>query len=554
MLHRLSSTKTGLIGFALASVAAAVLNGGAQPSPLSELTSGALARIDGEVSVKGLQADVRVVRDTWGVPHIYANSDVDLFFAQGYVAAQDRLWQMEMWRRSAEGRLAEVLGQQAVGRDRMARLLKYRGRFDAEEFESYHPDAKRLMTAFVAGVNAFIASNGEHLPVEFVLTGIKPEPWTVEALLLRQVTFGDATSELQLARQVASLGAAAANRRRNPDPWDDLAVPNGLDVASIGENVLASTRSGGRGMPRPEILPAHRGLFSAPQREHDAHAAMAEDHVREPGSNNWVVSGAMSATGKPVVANDPHREVGNPSLRYIFHLNAPGWNVIGASEAPFVGIGLGHNERVAWGLTIVGTDQHDVYVEDVNPANPNEVRWQGSWEPLRIVREEIAIKERMRGAQAVELKFSRHGPDLLRGSREKPGVRSPIGAARAGHGAVSRRPAPEPGEELPRVPGRRDVLEVSVREPDLRRRGRQHLLAGVGADAESTGMGRTAAGSRHWCLRVAGVPKGPSSRIQSRARLYCHGESQRAAEGRTRRRSCSRTRTRGSIGSRVWSR
>ena len=408
MLHRLSSTKTGLIGFALASVAAAVLNGGAQPSPLSELTSGALARIDGEVSVKGLQADVRVVRDTWGVPHIYANSDVDLFFAQGYVAAQDRLWQMEMWRRSAEGRLAEVLGQQAVGRDRMARLLKYRGRFDAEEFESYHPDAKRLMTAFVAGVNAFIASNSEHLPVEFVLTGIKPEPWTVEALLLRQVTFGDATSELQLARQVASLGAAAANRRRNPDPWDDLAVPNGLDVASIGENVLASTRSGGRGMPRPEILPAHRGLFSAPQREHDAHAAMAEDHVREPGSNNWVVSGAMSATGKPVVANDPHREVGNPSLRYIFHLNAPGWNVIGASEAPFVGIGLGHNERVAWGLTIVGTDQHDVYVEDVNPANPNEVRWQAGWEPLRIVREEIVIK----GAapQTVELKFSRHGP------------------------------------------------------------------------------------------------------------------------------------------------
>ena len=320
--------------------------------------------------------------------------------------------------------------RQAVGRDRMARLLKYRGRFDAEEFESYHPGRQASDDRIRRGRQRVHRVNGEHLPVEFVLTGIKPEPWTVEALLLRQVTFGDATSELQLARQVASLGAAAANRRRNPDPWDDLAVPKGLDVASIGENVLAATRGGGRGMPRPEILPAHRGLFSAPQREHDARAAMVEDHVREPGSNNWVVSGAMSATGKPVVANDPHREVGNPSLRYIFHLNAPGWNVIGASEPPFVGIGLGHNERVAWGLTIVGTDQHDVYVEEMNPANPNEVRWQRRWEPLRIVREEIAIKDANGAApQAVELKFSRHGPIFFEDRAKNLRVRAAIGAA-----------------------------------------------------------------------------------------------------------------------------
>ena len=408
MLQSLSSAKTAVLGLAAASVAAAVLTGGAQSASLKELSSRALARIDGDVKVQGLESDVRIVRDTWGVPHIYAKSDGDLFFAQGYVAAQDRLWQMEMWRRTAEGRLAEVLGPQAVGRDRMARLLKYRGRFDAEEFESYHPDAKRLMTAFVAGVNAFIASHADRLPVEFVLTGIKPEPWTVEALLLRQVTFGDATSELQLARQVASLGVAAANRRRNPDPWDELAVPNGLDVASIGDDVLAATRGGGRGMPRPQVVPGYRGLFSAPQLEHDARTPLVEDRVKEPGSNNWVVGGALSSTGKPVVANDPHREVGNPSLRYIFHLNAPGWNVIGASEAPFVGIGLGHNERVAWGLTIVGTDQHDVYVEELNPANPNEVRWQNGWEPLRIVREEIAVKDG--SPQTIELKFSRHGP------------------------------------------------------------------------------------------------------------------------------------------------
>ena len=130
--------------------------------------------------------------------------------------------------------------------------------------------------------------------------------------------------------------------------------------------------------------------------------------MREPGSNNWVVSGAMSVTGKPVVANDPHREVANPSLRYIVHLNAPGWNVAGASEPPFLGVHIGHNERIGWGLTIVGTDQHDVVVEELNPANENEVKWNGKWEPLRVVREEIKVK----GAtpEVVEMKFSRHGP------------------------------------------------------------------------------------------------------------------------------------------------
>ena len=371
----------------------------ARQSALEELSRNALARIDGEIEVPQLGRSVQVLRDEWGVPHISAQSTEDLFFAQGYVAAQDRLWQMEMWRREAEGRLAEILGPSAVPRDRLARLLKYRGPTDDTELTSYHPDAKRVMTAFVNGVNAFIAQNADRLPVEFVLTGIKPEPWTIETLILRQVTFGDAATELQLARAVAQLGPAEANRRRNPDPWDDLKVPDGLDVGIIGSEVLDATRAGGR-VSAPEILPAHRGFARADRAE--------SDPIASPGSNNWVVSGAMSATGKPVVANDPHREVTLPSLRYIVHLQAPGWNVIGSSEPPFLGVAIGHNDRVAWGLTIVGTDQHDVYVEEVNPANPNEVRWKLGWEPLRVVREEIRVK----GAapEIVELKFSRHGP------------------------------------------------------------------------------------------------------------------------------------------------
>jgi penicillin amidase len=267
----------------------------------------------------------------------------------------------------------------------------------------YHPSAKKLMTAFVAGVNGWIAQHAGRLPIEFVVTGIKPEPWSIDTLLLRQNSFGDAATELQLARSAASIGLQAANKRRNPDPWDDLALPDGLDLADITEGAIAATRAGGR-LPRPEILPAYRALAGSGLLA----GLQPETSITEPGSNNWVVSGALSATGKPVVANDPHREVSLPSLRYIVHLNAPGWNVIGAVEPPFLGVAIGHNDRVAWGLTIVGTDQHDVYVEQVNPANPNEVRFDDRWEPLRVVRERIAVK----GGDAVEveLKFSRHGP------------------------------------------------------------------------------------------------------------------------------------------------
>jgi penicillin amidase len=351
---------------------------------LEALSRRALARIEGEIVVPHLRENVTIRRDEWGVPHITASSPEDLFFAQGYVAAQDRLWQMEIWRRTAEGRLAEVVGPSALPSDRLARLLKYRGPMDDAELTAYHPEARRLMTAFVNGVNTFIAQSSDRLPVEFVLTGVRPEPWTIETVTLRQTTFGDATSELQLARSVAAVGAVEANRRRNPDPWDDLKVPEGLDVSAIGTEVLGATRA------------------------REPAAVDGDNSPIEPGSNNWVVSGALSVTGKPVVANDPHREVTLPSLRYIFHLQAPGWNVIGPSEPPFFGVALGHNDRVAWGLTIVGTDQHDVYVETLNPANPNEVKWGTGWEPVRTVREQI----RVRGGRAenIEMKFTRHGP------------------------------------------------------------------------------------------------------------------------------------------------
>ena len=366
-----------------------------------------LAQISGEITVPGLTNSVEVIRDTWGVPHIYAQNQDDLFFAQGYVMAQDRLWQMEMWRRGLEGRMAEILGPQAVDRDRNARLMKYRGPMDDSEWTSYHPQGKRIFTAYAAGINAFIQQNAKNLPIEFKLTGITPDPWTAETVLLRNATTGDASAELTLARNVVRLGVEQANKQRAPDPWDDLKVPEGLDLATIGENVALGGRGGGRGGGggnTPAILEQYRGIVGTRGRGGEG------GEIGEPGSNNWVVSGRLSSTGKPVVANDPHRTVTNPSLRYIVHLVAPGWNVIGAGEPPFVGVAIGHNETLAWGLTIAGNDQEDLYVEELNPANPNETRFRGAWEPIRIVREQINVKGQ--APQTVELKYTRHGPVL----------------------------------------------------------------------------------------------------------------------------------------------
>lgn len=373
------------------------------PADVMELARESLAQIDGELNLPGLQQPVDVIRDEWGVPHIYAQTTDDLFFAQGYVMAQDRLWELEWWRRELEGRRSEVLGPATFERDRLARLLMYRGPFDDSEWTSYHKDGKRIFTAYANGINAYIEEHKDNLPVEFKLTGIKPLPWTAETVVLRESAFGNATSELQLAMDVAKYGVKEANRRAAPDPWDDLQVPDGLNVKLITADVIAATRATGE-VPRHEIIEQYRSLVT----QKSPSAWFPANVVGEPGSNNWVIGSAMSPTGKPIVSNDPHRQVTNPSLRYILHLNAPGWNAIGAGQPPFVGVSIGHNDRIAWGLTITGTDFQDVFIEDLNPANPNEIIYNGKPEPLKVVTEEFQIKGET--PRKVDLKFSRHGP------------------------------------------------------------------------------------------------------------------------------------------------
>jgi len=375
------------------------------PATLEELAKSSLATIDGRVALMGLRYSVEVIRDRWGVPHIYARNTDDLFFAQGFVQAQDRLWQMEMYRRMYEGTLSEIMGPSYLAHDRTVRLLNFRGPFDDREWKHYHPEGKRNFQAFANGVNAYIAQASDRLPVEFRLTGITPQQWTPEVALLRTQTAmpdADAVAELRLARNVARWGVDSANRASRPSPYRDLVPTPGVDLALIGDDVIQALGGMRETTVRPELLPEYRGQQRA--------IPSPNTGVQEnsPGRNNWVVSAAHSANEHVVVAYDPHRNVANPSIRYIVHLNAPGWNVIGATEAVLPGVMIGHSERIAWGLTIVGTDQADVYVEEVNPANRNEVRFRGAWEPLRVELDTIRVKGT--APVAVTRKYSRHGP------------------------------------------------------------------------------------------------------------------------------------------------
>ncbi len=402
-------------GYTQLAVSQTVVN---QPDSFDELARSTLAQIGGELSIPGLREPVEVLRDEWGIPHIYAQNTDDLFMAQGYIMAQDRLWQMEMWRRWHEGRLAEIFGPAAFDYDLRTRQMMFRGPWDESEWTSYHPEGERIFTAYANGVNAFIEQNRDNLPVEFQLTGVVPDPWTARTVVLRWAQVGlssvrgHAISEILLARNVSQFGAEEANRRMAPDPWDDLQIPEGLNVDIITQQVLDAMRAGdgdpfsGNRLPALQIVEQYSHLTPAVRT-----AQVSNPQIATEGSNNWVMSGARSPTGIPILANDPHRRIEMPALRYFVHLNAPGWNVMGGGEPPFVGVDAGHNERMAWGFTFAGTDMVDVYVEEVNPQNANQVRWQNGWEPLRVIEEQIQIKGE--APRTVQLKFSRHGPVIF---------------------------------------------------------------------------------------------------------------------------------------------
>jgi penicillin amidase len=341
----------------------------------------ASAQISGVIHVPGIRAPVTIVHDRWGVPHISAAGQDDLFVAQGFVQAQDRLFQMDLWRRSTQGRLAEVLGSNFVERDIMTRRVQFEGD-GAADWASCGPDARAIAASFVAGINAWVGIARDQLPEEFALAGWRPDYWTPDDLLNRTDAFlesGDALTEVLRARVVHAVGA------READAWlpGRTVVPHGLDIAAIRYGAADALRRIGT-----------RPFFTT---------------VRGGGSNAWVVAGRRSATGMPLLASDPHRAFDNPSHTYVVHLRAPGWNVIGATVPWLPGVAAGHNERVAWGMTALPLDVQDLFVERINPQNPHQVEERGRWIDTRRSAGAIAVKGREKPF-AFEFERTARGP------------------------------------------------------------------------------------------------------------------------------------------------
>ena len=373
-----------------------------------------------QVTLDGLDKPVEILKDHWGISHIYAETEHDLFFAQGYSAARDRLFQFEIWRAQATGTVAEILGSRAVDRDHGTRLFKFRGPMH-EEMNHYHPRGVDIITSFVHGVNAYIdeaLQDPDSLPLPFKLLDIQPKHWTEEVVISRhQGLLGNISLELSTGRAVCAIGEDKVRELRYFHPHDPiLALDPLIDCDSLLNNDILHLYNSYR---RPIRFQPDDIALAQYRNTEEAYETIAEILIEEErdlqkrsiddiGSNNWVVSGDLTQDGWPMMINDPHRSQAVPSLRYWSHLVGPGWNVIGGGEPEIPGISIGHNEHGAWGLTVFNTDGEDLYVYETNPDNPSQYRYLGEWEEMRVISETIEVKDAR--SVSVELKYTRHGP------------------------------------------------------------------------------------------------------------------------------------------------
>ena len=324
---------------------------------------------------------VEIVRDIWGIPHIFADNDEDLFVGYGYAMAQDRLWQMDYLRRRGLGRLSEVLGAEVLELDTIARTVGL-NRIAAQEAQALPAETKRLLEAFARGVNAVIAESGDRLPIEFALLDYQPEPWSpVDSLAV----WGEFRYYLTVRFPVIVLPELARRTLNDerlfrafltPEAGDESIVPPGFyPVQSTGVEQV------GEAVNDPE-----EGV----------------------GSNNWVVDGRRSVMGKPLVASDPHIAFGATSCWYEAHLCGGSFNVTGTGYVGAPGILFGRTERVAWGITNNICSQRDLYQERADRTYPDNFLYDGQWEPARSLDETIQV----RGGEPVRktIRFSRNGP------------------------------------------------------------------------------------------------------------------------------------------------
>jgi penicillin amidase len=352
-----------------------------------------LPQLDGEVRLAGLAAPVEVVRDREGVPHLFAKGEADGLFALGYVHAQDRLWQLEFQRRVAGGRLAEIMGEPAYDNDRLMRTL---GIARTAERMAQNADAptQAAFEAYAAGVNAYIASRPV-LPVEFHVFMIEPAPWTVAdsmgwLLVMAWDLSGNWRTELARLRFLAKVGPERTAQLLPPYPGD-------------------------KPPPLPDYTPIYREL----DRAAGSLLSLSPPSEEAIGSNNWVVSGPRSETGKPLLANDPHLGLQTPALWYLAHISTPAGNVVGGTLPGLPFVVLGRNDHLAWSMTTTNSDTQDLFVERVHPKDPRQYLTPQGWSRFEVREEVIKVKGEER---TIQVRTTRHGPVLSDVSRPLAGA------------------------------------------------------------------------------------------------------------------------------------
>lgn len=375
---------------------------------LYAIAHAALPQLDGTLQVAGLSAPVTVVRDGHGVPTITAAGFDDLFFAQGYVTAQDRLWQMDIMRRFAAGEISEILGDEFVKHDREQRILGLRIAA-RKSLEVSTAQTRSHFDSYARGVNAYIESHRDRLPIEFRILGYAPRPWTAEdstliaAQMVKDLNHYPYSDALDREKILARLGPELTADLYVNTSWRDrppTAARPGLDEKldqNIDDDDPPRGPAGGSVTQRVEV-PAFENLVASSDSDADSRMVV--------GSNNWVVSGAHTVTGKPLLSNDMHLGHQMPNLWYEAHLRNGNFDVAGVTLPGLPYVIVGHNQRIAWGFTNIGPTVEDVYVETFNPGG--QYLTPDGWKPAEHRNEIIHVKGKP--DVTVDVQLTRHGP------------------------------------------------------------------------------------------------------------------------------------------------
>ncbi len=347
----------------------------------------ATPKVDGMIELAGVRGPVRIERDANGIPTIRAQSTDDVVFGLGFAHAQDRLWQLETHRRIGSGRLAEAFGVPAVESDKFLRALGVKRAAQAQ-WEKASPLLRDAMTAYAAGINAYATQSMKARPPEFVLLGLPFEPWTPQdsfawAIMMAWDLGGNWRTEMLRLRLALKMPVARINELIPPYPGDTPLVTN--DYAALFRGLRLDGKLG------------DQALLHAPP-----------SGVEGVGSNNWVVSGSHSETGKPLLANDPHLKLSAPALWYFARLEAPGLRVAGATMPGLPGVVLGQNEHIAWGFTNTAPDVQDLYIERINPDDPSTYQAPQGWVRFETFNEILKVKGQ--ADEALTVRATRHGP------------------------------------------------------------------------------------------------------------------------------------------------